>query len=279
MQNKFLCMSVSPAYGIPVDEQIKLLSKTGFNGFFTGWKRGVDLALCRKVADECGMYMQSVHAPFGGCADMWYDDVDEAEKFISELCECVDACVSAGVDLMISHAFIGFDDDVTVPNDMGLYRYGRVIDYAAERGVKIAFENTEGEEFLAALLKEFGSRKNVGYCWDSGHEMCYNGSKDLLALYGDKLLGTHINDNLGVNDPNGVITWHDDLHLLPLDGIADWQYNMQRLKKCGFCGPLTFELNKQSKPERHDNDKYDAMPVEQYFAEAYARACRIAKFF
>lgn len=109
--------------------------------------------------------------------------------------------------------------------------------------------------------------------------MCYNHSKDLLGLYGDKLFGTHINDNLGIRDFNGKTTWHDDLHLLPFDGMADWQYNVDRLKKCGYKGILTFELNNDSKPNRHENDKYAKMPIEEYIAEAYARACKIANMF
>ena len=109
--------------------------------------------------------------------------------------------------------------------------------------------------------------------------MCYNYSKDLLNLYGDRLLITHINDNLGIKDFNGKIFWHDDLHLLPFDGIADWDYNAKRLAKTGFNDILTFELNNKSKPNRHENDKYFKMPIEEYVAEAYARACRFARMF
>jgi len=63
---------------------------------------------------------------------------------------------------------------------------------------------------------------------------------------------------------------------LPFDGIADWDYNAKRLQKCGYEGILTFELNKTSKPDRHENDKYNKMPLEEYVSEAYCRACRVA---
>ena len=98
----------------------------------------------------------------------------------------------------------------------------------------------------------------------------------MMRLYGDRLFGTHLNDNLGVSDYNGVITWTDDLHLLPFDGIADWEDIASRLNKYHFDGPLTFELNTKSKPDRHDNDEYDKMPLELYIAKAYNRACRVA---
>ena len=89
------------------------------------------------------------------------------------------------------------------------------------------------------------------------------------------MFATHINDNLGVKDPGGKITCLDDLHLLPFDGIADWQYNAERLVAASFSGPLTFELKTKSIPMRHENDRYDQMSAEQFFAEAYVRACRV----
>ncbi|MEE1010519.1 MAG: hypothetical protein U0L11_00620, partial [Acutalibacteraceae bacterium] len=92
----------------------------------------------------------------------------------------------------------------------------------------------------------------------------------------DRLICTHLNDNLGIRDFSGKITYIDDLHLLPFDGIHDWQSVAKRLADCGFNGNLCFELNTTSKPNRHDNDKYAAMPIESYIAEAYNRACRVA---
>ena len=52
---------------------------------------------------------------------------------------------------------------------------------AKEYGIRIAFENTEGEEFLFALMEYFKDDAAVGFCWDSGHEMCYSYGKDLLS--------------------------------------------------------------------------------------------------
>ena len=98
----------------------------------------------------------------------------------------------------------------------------------------------------------------------------------MLALYGDRLLGTHLNDNLGVRDYTGKITYLDDLHLLPFDGAANWEDNMCRLNRAHFDGPLTFELTTLSKRGRHENDAYARMDPVEYLTLAYARACRVA---
>ena len=66
------------------------------------------------------------------------------------------------------------------------------------------------------------------------------------------------------------------MHLLPFDGIADWNDNVSRLQKSRYMPILNFELAIQSKPNRHENDVYMQMPLHLYFAEAYKRACKIA---
>lgn len=48
------------------------------------------------------------------------------------------------------------------------------------------------------------------------------------------------------------------------------------MNQCNDNGVLTFELNRLSKPDRHENDFYKEMPIEQYLTLAYMRACRVA---
>ena len=66
------------------------------------------------------------------------------------------------------------------------------------------------------------------------------------------------------------------MHLLPFDGIANWQNIADRLDRHGFDDIMMFELNIKSKPARHENDSYAAMDFEIYLAEAFKRACRVA---
>ncbi len=278
MYKQKLCLSTNSTFGIPEAEQIRLFKKTGFEGFNVLWGYMMDDVVeeCARVGKEEGMIFQSVHAPWNMCGDMWDEDCQEdAQEGIEQLKHCLDLCAKYEVPVMVCHVFVGFGMDY-IPTETGLENFGKVIDYAKKVGVKIAFENTEGIEYLKAVLNRYKDEEHVGFCWDSGHEMCYNFSENLLELYGNRLFATHINDNLGVKDFNGKIFWHDDLHLLPFDGIADWDELTTRLANTGFDDILTFELNNKSKPNRHENDKYFNMPLEEYLAEAYSRACKIA---
>ena len=274
MWKKKLCLGASKSFDIDEFEQIKLFSKIGFDAIFFEWSEDEPVDEWIKAAKEEELIVQSLHAPFKKSADFWHGDDKQAKEAIDELIKCLECCKRNEVDILIVHAFIGFKRHE--PTAIGIERFGKVIEHAEKVGVKIAFENTEGEEYLFALMDAFKNHDNVGFCWDSGHEMCYNHSKDLLAVFGDRLIATHINDNLGIKDFNGDITYLDDLHLLPFDGIADWDYNTKRLLLATCPEILTFELTRNSKKDRFDNDVYKKMDITDYISEVYKRACRIA---
>lgn len=274
MWNNKLCLRVSPRFNTDETEQIRMVKEAGFDGIFFVWEKGKNLDELVLEARKNNLFVQSVHAPFGGSADMWGDDEDEGKKALDELLKCLHLTKRNNVPIMVVHAFIGFDKHD--PTEKGVERYSVLVDEAERLGVKIAFENTEGEEYLARLMDAFKDRKNVGFCWDTGHEMCYNRSKDMLSLYGDRLICTHINDNLGIKDYDGKITFVDDLHLLPFDGIADWENIAERLVRENYTDSLTFELSNISKPGRHENDVYGKMDFTDYLALAFCRACRVA---
>lgn len=271
-----LCLGLMGTIGIDTLEteaEIHMLRETGFEGFFSEWNGLEGLKRCRAAADAEGMAYQSVHAPFGKTRDIWHGSPDAAQAAVDELTRCLEDCAEIQAPIMVVHAFIGFEDHR--PNQEGLDRFEQLVRRARRLGVKIAFENTEGMEYLDAVMRLGQDYEDcVGFCWDTGHEMCYNWSEDMPARYPGRMIATHINDNLGIRDFGGRITWIDDLHLLPFDGICDWQHVAEKLKD--FEGPLTFELTTHSKPGRHENDKYSRMSAADYLAEAYSRACRVA---
>lgn len=268
-----LCLGLSECFGLPWDKQIQVLRKIGFEGFFCNWQPNIKIEDMRRTADAEGMIFQSVHAPFGRIDTLW-EPVEDTPSVIAEQIACLRDCSDNNVPIMVAHTFIGFTKHT--PTAQGVDNFGVIVREAEKLGVRIAFENTEGEEYLAALMNAFKGNTAVGFCWDTGHEMCYNRSQDMLALYGDRLLCTHLNDNLGIRDFEGQITYIDDLHLLPFDGVGDWQNIADRLNRHHFNDLLTFELTRKSKPGRCENDVYAHMEPLEYLTQAYMRACRVA---
>ncbi|MBQ9120935.1 MAG: sugar phosphate isomerase/epimerase [Clostridia bacterium] len=275
MWKQKLGISLGNGYGVPTAEVVRLVKQIGFEAVSPEWDKNADLDAIVRAAREAGLALQSLHAPYYGATDLWNEDSSKSEPALAELLAALEDCRRYGFPILVVHAWIGFDN-TPAPTAAGLASYSKLVEKAKEYGVSIAFENTEGLEHLEALMEHFKGEAAVGFCWDSGHEMCYNHSDDLLGRWGDRLIMTHLNDNLGISRYDGVTFWTDDLHLLPYDGVADWDYNIKRLKRANPLEYLNFELNIKSKPDRHENDLYGKMTLEEYFTEAYKRACRLA---
>ena len=255
------------------DELIKLIHNIGFEAISFNYGEPENINRMVNTARSVGLTVEYLHAKFSDANKMWSEN--EAKESIDRLLFDLEVCHKCGIEKMVVHVWIGFEYTFG-ETKYGFKNYGTVVEKAKEYGVKICFENTEGEEYLYALMEHFKNEDTVGFCWDSGHEMCYNYSRDLLKDFGDRLLVTHLNDNLGISRFDGKIYWTDDLHLLPYDGIANWNYNVERLKKSKKLEIINFELGKYSKPNRHENDIYEKMSDTEYYTEAYKRACKIA---
>ena len=267
MYKQKLCINAEVVAESNIEKRLTLIKNAGFEAFFTA--HGNDLKEYREYADKLGIEFLFVHAPFGTVEKMW-ETGEAAEKAVEELLNCNRDCAEAGIDLIVAHAYKGFEPNAG-PNEIGIENFRKVVENAKSKGIRIAFENTEGEEYLAALMKAFTEYDNVGFCWDTGHEQCYNYGKDMTALYGDRLFCTHINDNLGISRYDGSTFWTDDLHLLPFDGTCDYADMMRRLDRRGYTGSLMLEINQFAIPE------YQEMTAEAFAAEAYARIRKISE--
>ena len=257
--------------GLPASEEFALLKKIGWDGVFTGWdEKNGNEALAQSIRD-LGLIYQSVHAPFDRMDKVWEDD-EVGEAVIDRLIRCAKDTAAVNVDIMVVHTIIGMDK--CTPTEIGLQRFGRLFDAAKACGIRIALENTEGEEYLEALLNRYNDA-HVGFCIDTGHEMCYNYSRDIISKYGKRMISTHLNDNMGITGDH--LTWRDDAHMLPFDGIADWNGIADRINAVGYKDVLTFELTRFNRPERHTSDAYEKMSFEEYATLALERARKFAE--
>lgn len=273
MWKKELCIGMLGGTDLTDEEMLGLIKKVGFDAYFANWADGRDLVAVRDCGDSLGLRLQSVHAPFNRMDSLWYPD-ERTEPTVQRLLKSFCDSAEVGAPIVVIHPFITFTRNQAT--QAGIDHYGVLIEEAGKLGIKLAIENVEGESYLDALMEAYKDQSHVGFCWDTGHEMCYNRHRDLLADYGDRLLCTHLNDNLGIKSPEGLLTFHDDLHLLPFDGIADWQGIADRLVKWGFDGPLTFELKLTTTLNGCKLPIYGDIDVERYLTYAYMRACRVA---
>ena len=258
------------------EEQLPVLKKTGWDGVFFPWTgQGTDHILASKIQAE-GLVLQSVHAPYDRADKLWKSD-DEGEAEVARQIRCIRDTALWGCGLVVMHAVVGMERIAPTDRERecGFENFLKIFDAAASAGTIVAMENTEGEQYLDALIQHFRGHPGLGFCIDTGHEICYDHSHDLIGKYADCLVCTHLNDNLGMSGEK--ITWLDDLHLLPFDGAADWENIIARLNAAGYRGDITLEVKLESREGRHEHDAYRAMPFAEYAALALERARQIGE--
>ena len=64
-------ISVYNHYHIPTCDVIRLLRETGFDAVSPEWEPEIDLNAIVETARQCGMTVQSLHAPYTKMQDIW----------------------------------------------------------------------------------------------------------------------------------------------------------------------------------------------------------------
>lgn len=249
---------------IPVEEKLALIKKTGFDGVFLCWENGYDLKSISDKIKDSGLILQSVHGPLNNGRDIWMEN-GIGDRKLEVLKKCVDECVRLGTNIMICHVSCGYPDKpgsefegCPPVTEEGISRFEKLLDYAEEKNIIIAFENAEDEDVLEKMKARLWKKKAAGFCLDVGHEICLNHNKDMIGKYGDKLIATHIHDNFGAREE--CITWRDDLHILPFDGNVNWEDVAKRIKNTGYNDYLTLEVVRN----RNGHNMYNEMSCEEF---------------
>lgn len=267
--------SLQDSYCIPMGDVLHLLRNIGFSAVSPTWHREHDLDSLVNTAVQQGLRIQSLHGPLRGIPNLWSRDSSRFGPLLQDFLDTADACAVYGIPLMVVHSWSGLDYSVP-ESELFFGNFDLLVNHAASKGIRVAFENLEGPQYLDALMAHYEGNPHVGFCWDSGHERCYTPHRNFLQNYGDRLIMTHLNDNLGVTDPDGQLRGTDDLHLLPGDGILHWDAAVEALRQARKQEILNFELKIRPKGDRCTLDLYSKLSLDEYFTAAYQRACRIS---
>ena len=229
-------------------------------GFQTTFCAVVDVKRQETIANllaKNNIECETLHAPYRHINSMWRDG-EEGEQMLAELMNSVDHCIIANAPIMVVHLSSG---NKPLPiTDIGRARYDKLVEYAIKKNVKIAFENVRKVASLAWVLETFEQEPMVGFCWDCGHETCYAQGKEFMPWYGDQLICTHIHDNCGEKDA--------DEHLLPFDGVVDFNRFAEHIRNSGYTGSLMLEVFNLI-------HRYDDLSAEQFLEKAADTAKRL----
>ena len=246
-------------------ETLKMIKEVGFESFFTNAYTEESVAPIKRTADELGLSLNSLHAPFNGINSMWLPDTTYREPY-QKILTTIDTAEHNGVPNVVVHISSGWDPPEM--NDLGFSRFDSIVNYAMDKGVRIAFENLRLVGNLAYFADRYRKVENIGFCLDIGHQHCYTKTVHWMDIFRDRLLLTHIHDNFGIEERYQEGT---DLHYLPFDGTIDYAKMMRDLDRYGYSGDLTLEVFNQSRPE------YEALSPLEFLTTAYERLEKISR--
>ena len=246
--------------GVSIEEHLDFAKDAGFDAVFADKSAAADrrkLDLWRDGCDRRGLELETVHCTLEEARGLCIPGA-EGEHCLRVLMDNVDNCSIHGVPILVTHASIRNDRPISL--DDGCRRYAQLADYAGERGVKIAVENTNSVEFLQRALAAL-TQENVGFCLDTGHTLCFTPGADFSAFY-PRLICCHLHDNHGQRDE----------HLLPLEGVFDFASHLPAMRRAGYTGPLTLEMPY--------TPAYAALySKEAFFRKSYACAVQLRGLF
>ena len=145
-------------------------------------------------------------------------------------------------------------DEVWALNEVFI---AELADYAKPFGVTICVENLPFPDYPLATVEQVCElvdkldRPNLKVCLDAGHASIFFGSDVGAAIryIGKRLEAVHIHDNMG----------KEDEHLIPGEGIIDWDGYCAALAEIGYEGVISLETS--PKHGKHPKEEWEAREV------------------
>ena len=208
---------------MPLEDRLRILKNIGFDfvalglGLFS--QEGNELERCAALCDQYGFEIDNIHLTGAKTTAIWSDG-EQGEEICERICREITRAAAAGIRVGVAHITWGHTPPAPV-GETGLSRYTRIAECAAKNNFVLALENSVYLDHLYDTMAHLKDYPSIGFTFDSGHRNAFAPNYDLLADFGDRLTVTHIADNDGAHD----------LHLMPMDGSADWNYVARGLAK------------------------------------------------
>jgi sugar phosphate isomerase/epimerase len=245
-------------YDLSIKERYQLIKEAGFDGILLWWSNGFgrdsfgwnDYRNGPQIAREAGLFIENIHTPVQNQNNLWLDNLDG-----ENLTDCYIQCVADCAEFEISTMVVHLPNEDNPYNSLGLDRIKKIVEKAEKLGINIAMENLRNLTNLEYVLEQIDS-PCIGFCYDSGHHYRYYPDKDLLSMYGSRLMALHLHDDGGMYNQ----------HRLPFDGTIDWSIAMKNIAATGYSGATAIEAM---------NWDYKDLSAKEFLKEAFERAKRL----
>ena len=243
---------------VNVYETIDSIVKNGFKNVFIEWYNRdfeVPQEVQIKYVKEKGLNIIFAHLGYQNNNDLW---ITEETGIVDRYTNDIKICHENNIPMVVMH--LTSKTEAPMYSEIGLNRIRKIVDYAKELGVKVAFENTKIKGYLEYVIDNI-KNDNVGICYDSGHAHAHFDDEFNYDKFKDRIFAVHFHDN----------DTSSDQHLLPFDGTIDYEYVIKKLKENNYEGPVTLEI--------HYHLDYVKMSLDDFYKEGYERGLKLQKIF
>lgn len=243
-----LSLSSGIAYTRPLSDLLAPVRQAGFSrmqvtaapGHFD-YRNNERVLSLRREMDRLGIRTTSMHAPYGGKADLSSLHESNRVAAVAEIERSADALVSLGGKVLVLHA--GTEDEDARPQwrirlSQSRASLARLYAYCRKLGLVLAVEDmlahlVGGRTEEVLWVMESLPREGAGICLDIGHSYLTGELLHRVKQFGDRIVMVHAHDTMGV---------YDD-HLPPGEGMVPWPSLLNRLADTGFDGEIVLEIN------------------------------------
>ena len=205
-----------------------------------------------QIKNDCNIVCNQCHAPFPSSVGNDKDDPYIYEHIISAM----EAASKMGAKIIVVHPkqHLVYWENVELLKQMNIEFYKSLIPYCEKYNIKVAVENMyqcrDGRVVDSTCANPYEFREYLDLidspwivaCMDVGHVAITHYEYDeYVRVLGDKLQAIHLHDNDCINDN----------HAIPLTQNIDMNAVMAALKKYGYKGDLTCEVQFNLEKEKH----------------------------
>ena len=206
----------------------------------------------RRDAEKNGLTVNQIHAPFSWSDAQWADQSFYDTVIFPRVVRSLEIAGILGAKVAVVHplhhfVYLGHEEEIYEKN-MKYYR--KLIPYAKEYGVKIGVENMyQGDPrrkhmiadtcaYIPEFIRYIDSldSEQVTACLDIGHTTLVEQLDEpwdfIRALGHDRLGALHVHDT----------DYRNDLHVVPYQGIINWNEVTRALGEIDYQGDFTYEV-------------------------------------
>lgn len=206
-------------YNTPKEERAKLIKDIGFDCVMTNQDERFNnengtIEEQMELFKQNGLGVSSLHNRYISAElhNFWEDNA-EGERLEKVLVSDILAAKKYGFKCVVVHMIGNY-------SKVGEERLKKILDLCRETNIYLAVENINYPKIFFDIFENIHD-PYLKFCYDSGHNNCFDPEYDYLENFKDKLVCLHLHDNSGKADD----------HTLKKFGTIDWDKIARKLAK------------------------------------------------